>query len=100
MKGEKEMAEISLLSLLEKEDMDVRNYNRACEEVRYWDNEKEKAEYFRKEHNFNSDAGLDLQALYLRNSLKAMEIAFDMKALLIETRMEIKEYFRVRLGIE
>lgn len=89
--------EKSLLSLLEKEDLYVRNYNRACDDISYFEKAKEEVKMARE------IAGLDPQGeveIYDRNLQRFVSKANDSYALLTETRMEIKEYFRIHLGIE
>lgn len=83
--------EKSLLSLLEKEQRCIRNYNRACDDISYFEKAKEEAKMARE------IAGLDPQGeveIYNRMKQEAVCKANDNYALLTEVRKEIKEYFR------
>ena len=89
--------EKSLLPLLEKEDMYVRNYNRFCDDIFYFEKAKEEVKMAREIACLDPK---DEMKIYDRMLQEAINKANDSYALLTETRMEIKEYFRVRLGIE
>jgi hypothetical protein len=91
---EKLKMEKSLLSLLETEDMHVRNYNRDCDDIRFWEEEIERDESIRKTLGFSLDVGIDLRLSYETNRQKAIVKAMVDHALVRETRKEIQDYFR------